>query len=99
MNQAVMRSDAGQQTRGSPRRSWRVRWIFPAMALGLFSLLGAAIYRANEPYFDWDLAVSHSVQGISWFGVESLLRGVCLADNDLLQAFLLVAGTGLLLAA
>jgi undecaprenyl-diphosphatase len=31
--------------------------------------------------------------------LEGLLRAVCLADNDLRQAFLLVAGTGLLLAA
>jgi membrane-associated phospholipid phosphatase len=100
MNQAVTRSASGQHSSGAPpRRSRRRGWIFPAIALGLFSLLGVAIYRANQPYFDWDLAISHSVQGISWFGLESLLRGVCLADNDLLQAFLLVAGTGLLLAA
>jgi membrane-associated phospholipid phosphatase len=100
MNHAVARSDSGQPTSGAPpRRSWRMGWIFPAIALGLFSLLGVAIYWTEQPYFDWDLTISQSVQGISWFGLESLLRGVCLADNDLRQAFLLVAGTGLLLAA
>jgi undecaprenyl-diphosphatase len=67
-------------------------------ALGLFVLLGAAAYRTNPPYFGWDLAVSHAVQGISWFGLESLLRVVCLADNDLLQAAVLVAGIGLVFA-
>src|SRR5947209_16652442 len=99
MDHVVTRSGFGPQASGAPpRRASRMGWIFPAIALGLFSLLGVAIYRANQPYFDWDLAISHSVQEISWFGLESLLRGVCLADNDLLQAFLLVAGTGLLLA-
>ena len=68
------------------------------IGLGLFAVLGAAVYRANQPYFGWDLAVSHAVQGISWPGVESLLRGVCLADNDLFQAALLVAGVSLVLA-
>ncbi len=102
MNNSVTRSDSGQQAKASgapPRRAKHLGWIFPAIALGLFSLLGVAIYLAEQPYFDWDLAISHSVQGISWFGLESLLRGVCLADNDLRQAFLLVAGTGLLLVA
>ena len=102
MNNSVTRSDSGQQAKASgapPRRAWHLGWIFPAIALGLFSLLGVAIYLAEQPYFGWDLAISHSVQGISWFGLESVLRGVCLADNDLRQAFLLVAGTGLLLVA
>ncbi|HZW32666.1 MAG TPA: phosphatase PAP2 family protein [Isosphaeraceae bacterium] len=65
----------------------------------LFLLLATAAYRTNQPYFGWDLAVSQAVQGISWFGLESLLRVVCLADNDLFQAALLVAGIGLVLAA
>ena len=84
---------------GSPLRRWRLGgWIFPVIGLGLFGVLGAAIYRANRPYFPWDLAVSQAVQGISWPGVEGLLRGVCLADNDLFQAALLVAGVSLVLA-
>ena len=100
MNHAVTRSDSRQQPSGAPLgRSRRRGWIFPAIALSLFSLLGVAVYRANQPYFDWDLAISHSVQGISWVGLESLLRGVCLADNDLLQAAFLVAGVGLVFAA
>ena len=100
MNHSATRSGSGQQPSGAPLRRSRLQgWIFPAIALGLFGVLGAAVYRAEQPYFGWDLAVSHAVQGISWFGVESLLRGVCLADNDLLQAALLVAGVSLVLAA
>src|SRR5579883_1879890 len=86
---------SGARLRDSPRNGW----IFPAVALVLFLLLATAAYRTNQPYFGWDLAVSQAVQGISWFGLESLLRVVCLADNDLFQAALLVAGIGLVLAA
>jgi membrane-associated phospholipid phosphatase len=90
---------ASIQPSGAPLRRSRLRgWIVPALGLGLFGVLGALVYRANEPYFPWDLAVSQTVQGISWPGVEGLLRGVCLADNDLFQAALLVAGVSLVLA-
>src|SRR5262245_41795544 len=99
MTHAAAPSGSGPQPSGAPpRRSRLGGWIFPAIGLGLFGVLGAAVYRANQPYFPWDLAVSHVVQGISWPGVESLLRYVCLADNDLLQAALLVAGVSLVLA-
>ena len=68
------------------------------IGLGLFGVLGAAIHPGEPPYFPGDLAVSQAVQGISWPGEEGLLRGVCLADNDLFQAALLVAGVSLVLA-
>ena len=87
-----------QPSGAPPRRSQLRGWIFPVIGLCLFGILGAAIYRANQPYFPWDLAVSQVVQGVSWPGVEVLLRGVCLADNDLFQAALLVAGVSLVLA-
>jgi undecaprenyl-diphosphatase len=87
------------QPSGAPRRRAQLRWwIFPVIGLSLFGVLGVAIYRAHQPYFPWDLAVSRAVQGISWPGVEGLLRGVCLADNDLFQAAFLVAGVSLVLA-
>ena len=100
MNPTVARSGSDEKVRGAtPPYSRLGGWIFPAIALGLFMLLGAASYRATSPHFGWDLAVSQKVQGISWFGLESLLRIVCLADNDLLQAILLVCGVGLVFAA
>ena len=100
MNPTVTHSGSDEEVRrGTSGNSRLAGWIFPVIALGLFMLLGAAAYRANQPYFGWDLAVSQKVQGISWFGLESLLRLVCLADNDLLQAVLLVAGVGLVFAA
>src|SRR5438046_2642464 len=73
MNHAVTGSGSESQSRGAPRRRSRLgEWIAPAIALGLFSLLGVAIYLASQPYFGWDLAISQAVQGISWFGLESL---------------------------
>jgi undecaprenyl-diphosphatase len=99
MDQTVATSDSTPQPAGALlRRSRPAWWIFPTLALGLFLLLGTAAYRASQPYFGWDLAVSQTVQGISWFGVESLLRAVCLADNDLVQAAVLVACVGLVFA-
>jgi membrane-associated phospholipid phosphatase len=99
MDHTVTPSGSGQQPGGTPLRRPRLRgWIFPAITLGLFLLLGMAAYRANQPQFGWDLAVSHAVQGLSWPGLDSLLRVVCLADNDLRQAFFLVAGVGLVFA-
>jgi undecaprenyl-diphosphatase len=99
MNPTDTHPGSGERLGGAaPRRSRLRGWIFPVIALGLFLLLEGAVYRANEPYFGWDLAVSLRVQATSWFGLESLLRLVCLADNDLRQAFLLVAGVGLGLA-
>ena len=65
MKHVVVRSDSEQPIRGTPpRHSWRLGWIFPAIALGLLTA-GVAIYVAEQPYFDWDLAISHSVQGVS----------------------------------
>src|ERR1700679_1031465 len=96
MNPTVTHSDFGERPSGARLRRMRLAGsIFPLIALGLFMLLGAAAYRTNQPYFDCDLAVSHAVQGISLFGLESLLRVVCLADNGLLQAALLLAGVSL----
>jgi membrane-associated phospholipid phosphatase len=99
MNPTVTHSGSGERLSRAPLRRPRLGgWIFPVIALGLFVLLGAVAYRSNQPYLRYDLAVSHAVQGISLIGIESLLRVVCLADNDLLQAALLVGGVGLVFA-
>jgi undecaprenyl-diphosphatase len=76
-----------------------VAWILPAVALGIFVLLGAAVYLVGLPYFGLDLYLSHAVQGVSWFGLESLLRGICEADNDAIKASILLAGAALVLVA
>jgi undecaprenyl-diphosphatase len=92
-------SHSTQSGGASLRRSRPPWWIYPAIGLGLFAILGAAIYQANQPYFPWDLAVSQTVQAVSLPGVEAVLRYVCLADNDLVQAAVLVGGVSILLAA
>jgi undecaprenyl-diphosphatase len=99
MNPTETHAGSGEPPGGAFPWHARLRgWIVPVIALGLFVLLGVAAYRTKQPYFGWDLAVSHAVQGITWSGLEGLLRVVCLADNDLLQAALLVAGVGLVFA-
>jgi membrane-associated phospholipid phosphatase len=99
MNPTVTHPGSEDRPRTAPPWCSRLGgWVSPLIALSLFTLLGAAAYFAREPYFGWDLPVSRAVQGISWFWLDSLLRVVCLADNDLFQAALLVAGVGLVFA-
>jgi membrane-associated phospholipid phosphatase len=74
----------------SPRPARKGVWIFTALALGLFTALAAAVFMNSEPYFGWDLAVSHAVQSAPWPGFEGLMRAVSLAGDDLLLSSALV---------
>jgi membrane-associated phospholipid phosphatase len=78
----------------APRRTW----ISGAVALGLFLPLAVAVDRGHRPYFDWDLAVSHTVQSAQWPGLAQLMHGVSLADNNVLGPALLISGACLVLA-
>jgi undecaprenyl-diphosphatase len=79
----------------APRRTW----VSGAVALGLFVSLAVAVELSTRPYFDWDLAVSHTVQSAHWPGLTSLMHGVSLADNNVLGPTLLVSGACLVLVA
>jgi undecaprenyl-diphosphatase len=89
-----MPSPSEQQPAGAARRrAPRTGWLFPAIALAVFLLLGAGVYVAGLPYFGLDLTVSRAVQAVSGAGLESVLRGICEVDNDFVKAsvYLVVA--------
>jgi undecaprenyl-diphosphatase len=80
-------------------RGQRGAFLFSAVALGLFVLWTLAVCLAGQPYFGWDLAISRAVQAMAWSGVEPVMRGVCLAGDDVLLSSLLVAAACLVLVA
>jgi membrane-associated phospholipid phosphatase len=80
-------------------RTQQRRWVFGALALGLFVSLAVAVALNRQPYFDWDLAVSHGVQSVQGPGLAVLMHGVSLADNNLLGPALLLSATCLVLLA
>jgi undecaprenyl-diphosphatase len=76
----------------------RSAWVITAAALGLFVPLALTAARPGRPYFDVDLAVSRAVQSVRAPGLETLMHGVSLADNNVLGPALLIAAAGLVLA-
>jgi undecaprenyl-diphosphatase len=75
-------------------------YLVAASLLGGFAALALAVCLDGRPYFGWDVAVTRALQGLSWPGLETLMRGVSLAGDDLLWSTTLVlAAAAVLLAA
>jgi undecaprenyl-diphosphatase len=81
------------------RRVHHGTWASAAVTLGLFVPLALAVAWGSRPYFDWDLAVSQSIQSVRGPGLETLMHGVSLADNNILGPAVLVSVAGLVLVA
>jgi len=73
--------------------------VMVVVTLGLFAVLALAVAGGSQPYFDWDLAVSHTIQSVHGPGLETLMHGVCLADNNVLGPAVLICGAGIVLGA
>src|SRR5438445_10872679 len=100
MNNAAAGSASPQPSNKVP--FWRGQqgtWLFAAVALGLFLLLAVLVSLYGQPYWHWDLAVSHTVQATFGPGFQVLMRGVSLAGDEALWSGLLVAVACLVLLA
>jgi undecaprenyl-diphosphatase len=91
---------------GSPPGSARFRitrfWPYLTVAalLGGFAALTVAVCLGGRPYFGWDVAVTRALQAVPWPGLETLMRVISLAgDNLLWSTLLVVAACAVLLAA
>ena len=68
----------------------RPAWFLAAIAFGLFVPLTLGVIWASQPYFDWDLAVSQSIQSVHGPGLESLTHAISMADNNVVGPSVLV---------
>jgi undecaprenyl-diphosphatase len=59
--------------------------------------LALAVSWVGQPYFGWDLVVSHTIQSVRGPGLKPLMHGVSLADNNVLGPTVLVFGACLVL--
>jgi membrane-associated phospholipid phosphatase len=81
------------------QRALRGIWVVALACLSLFAALALAVAWGRQPYFDWDVAVSHAVQSVRGPGLETLMHGVSLADNNALGPAVLISLAGLVLGA
>jgi undecaprenyl-diphosphatase len=63
--------------------------------LACFAILAVLVCLNGQPYFAWDLAITRAMQSASWPGLESLMRGVSLAGDQVLWSAMMI-GTAFL---
>lgn len=70
-----------------------------AIPLTCFVMLAFAVRGRDQPYFDWDLAVTKTIQAWGWHGLDIGMRLISAAGDHMLTAASLVLLACLILAA